>query len=143
MFPHRFRTKKEKVQEELQKEIESCDGYTISTYGGDTGGGGKESNAKLGEKKQELSRKIELSLWFGELWGKLNDFEEDKICAANEESKRKEEVGKQLPAIFDEETENSLESGFRAVWEMVGGRSNLLGQPETDTEEKAIENVEI
>ena len=73
----------------------------------------------------------------------MGDFEDDKIWRANGEAKRKEEVGKQLPAIFDEETENSLESGFRAVWEMVGGRSNLLGQPETDTEEKAIENVEI
>ena len=47
---HRFRTKKGKEQEDLQKEIE-CDEYAISTYGEDTEEW-KEANAKLEEKKR-------------------------------------------------------------------------------------------
>ena len=56
-----------KVQEELQKEIEG-NAYTIQVYWGDTEEW-KEANAKLEEKKRELSRRIELSLGFGELRG--------------------------------------------------------------------------
>ena len=56
--------RKEKVPEELQKEME-CDEYTIATYEEDTEEW-KEANAKLGEKQQELSRHIELSLGYGE-----------------------------------------------------------------------------
>ena len=69
--------RKEKTQEELRTEIEG-DEYTISTYGEDTDEW-KEANAKLEEKKRELSRQSELSLRFGELGEKLNNFEEDKI----------------------------------------------------------------
>ena len=54
-----FEQGKEKVQEELHRQIE-CDEYTISTYGEDTEEW-KEANAKLEEKKRKLSRQIELS----------------------------------------------------------------------------------
>ena len=71
-FPHRFRAKKEKVQEELQKEIEGGE-YTISTYGVDTEEW-RDANAKLEEKKHELSRKVELSFRFEEL-GEIGQFQ--------------------------------------------------------------------
>ena len=107
VIPNREK-RKEKHREELLKEIE-CDEYTISTYGGDTEEW-EEANAKLEEKKRELSRQIELSLGFGELGGKLNNFEEDKIWTANGETRRRESVGNQLPTIREEE-----ENDFGAV----------------------------
>ena len=56
---------KEKIQEELRKEIESKE-YVIATYGEDTE---EYSEAKLDlrEKKSELNKKIELSCGFEEL----------------------------------------------------------------------------
>ena len=50
----------------------------------------KEANAKLEEKKRELSRQVELSSGFGELREKLNNSEEDKIFETNEETRRRE-----------------------------------------------------
>ena len=47
---HRFRTKKGKEQEDLQKEIE-CDEYAISTYGEDT-----EERIGAYAKLEELNR---------------------------------------------------------------------------------------
>ena len=50
-----------------------------------------------GERKpgrtKELGDRIESSLCFGELRGKLNGWEEDKIWKSDEETKRREEVG--------------------------------------------------
>ena len=60
-FRSDFEQRKEKAHEELQKEIEWRRIYTISIYGGDTEEW-KEANAKLEEKKQQLSRQIELIL---------------------------------------------------------------------------------
>ena len=87
----------------------------------------REENAKLEEKKRELSRQIELSWRFGQLRGKLGDFEKDKIWKAHEDAKRQEEVERQLSTISEEGgAENSSENmgrrAFRAVLEMVGIR---------------------
>ena len=89
------------LREELQKEIEGGE-YNISTYGEDTEEW-KEANAKLEENQKELSRQIELSLGFGELGGKANNFEEDKIWKENGETRRKECGGNQVPTIREEE----------------------------------------
>ena len=56
------------------------------------GGEWKEAHEKLEEKKQELSRQIDLSWGFGELGGKLVDFEEDKIWTSNGGEERREKL---------------------------------------------------
>ena len=52
----------------------------------------KEANAKLGEKRRELSRQIDLSWGFEELGEKLNQFEEAKIWKATEDAKGVETI---------------------------------------------------
>ena len=59
VFRSDFELVKGDAKEELQKAIEG-NAYTISTYWEDTEEW-KESNAKMEEKKRELSRRIELS----------------------------------------------------------------------------------
>ena len=98
-----FERRKAKVREELQKAI-GCDLYTISTYGEDTEEW-EESNAKLGGKKNELSRHIELSWGFGGLREKLGNSEEDKIWKVDGETRKQEIVGNQLPTIQEGEVE--------------------------------------
>ena len=111
---------KGKFQEELQKAIE-CIEYTSSTYGEDTEEW-KESDAKLEDKRQELSRQIELSLGFGELGRKLNNSEEDKIWTENEETRRRGNVENQLPAILGGKKKMKMLSGrrFRKVSGKMG-----------------------
>ena len=87
-YGFRIDAEQRKSQEDLQKEIEGGE-YTISTYGEDTEEW-EEANRNLEEKKQELSRQIELSLWLGGLREILNNFEEDKIWNANKETSRME-----------------------------------------------------
>ena len=66
-----------KIQEELRNEIESKE-YAISTFGEDTEAY-MEEKLNLGEKKGELSKKIELSCGFEELRTILNEFGGVKI----------------------------------------------------------------
>ena len=65
----------------------------------------KEANAKLEDKKQQLSNQIELRWGFEAIRGKLNDFEERKIWRTYEEAERQEEVYRQLHTISEEEEE--------------------------------------
>ena len=130
-----FEQRKGKPQEELQKEIE-WDEYTISTYGEATKEW-KEAKINLEEKKQELSRQIELSMGFGELGGILNNSEEDKIWKANGETRRQESVGNQLPTIEEEGAVISRDFGND------GDQTTLPEQHATDTDEKALGDDEM
>ena len=61
--------------------------------------------------------------------------------------KQQEEVASGLPTILEEEIENSLETPrgrwFRTVLGIMGGRGNLPGKGETDTDEKALGEVDL
>ena len=63
----------------------------------------KEANVNSEEKKQELSRQIELGSVFGGLAEILNSPEEDKNLESKWGSRRNEKVGTQFPTIEEEE----------------------------------------
>ena len=65
-----------------------------------------EEKLNLDGKKEELSKKIELSCGFGELSTILNDSEGDKMRKANQELIRRESVGSQLHTIQDRENDS-------------------------------------
>ena len=90
-YGHRgeFEQKKDKAQADLQKEVESSE-FTPLTYGENTEER-KEANAKLEDKKKELSCRIELMMALWELREKLNA-REDEFRKAGEEANRQEEV---------------------------------------------------
>ena len=63
----------------------------------------------------------------------MNDCEEDKIWKANEETKRKEEVGGELPAILEEEetgevSNRNVVGDFGQFWELWAS-----GQPSRES----------
>ena len=78
--------KREKIQEELRKEMEDRE-YVIDTYGEETEEY-KEAKMDLGEKQNELYRQIELSCGFEELRRGLDDFEEAKKWKSSEEKRK-------------------------------------------------------
>ena len=71
----------------------------------------------------------------------LNNSEEDKIWKANNESRRKESVESQSPAI-EEEMYNDFAAVISRGLGNGGGQSSLPEHPDTDTEEMASGNVE-
>ena len=89
-----FEHRKGKSQEELQKEIE-CNKYTISTYGEIRENG--EKRMQIWKKKQELSRKIELSFVFGEL--RENWTISKKIKSGKKMEKKEGKCGKSITRI--------------------------------------------
>ena len=75
-----FRTEKDNVETDFQKEVESNE-FTITTYGG----GPKNGRNRMQIWKKELRNQIEFAWCFEELRGELGNSEEDKIWKAHEE----------------------------------------------------------
>ena len=104
----------------------------------------KEANAKLEEKKQELSRQIELSLRLGSWGGEWSNFEAYKIWISYGETRRRVNVENKLPTILAE-GENGDDFGTAVSKDFGNGgdRITLPEQQETNIDEKALRNVEL
>ena len=102
----------------------------------------EEANAKLEEKKRELSRQIELSLGFGELREKLDNSEEDKIWGAHAEERRHGKLEISYPQFLEKQKMKMIWAAIPNDFGNCGDPITLPEQQWASTEEKALGNVE-
>ena len=94
-----FEQKWSKIRTDLEKGIED-EKYVIDTFGENTEEW-KEATQKAHDMREDLRVQFELKNSYGELRNQLEEWEEDKQWKAREESKRREDVERNLPTILD------------------------------------------